>query len=384
MKIIIVGEAWGDRESMFQHPFVGPSGRELASMLFDAGIAPGIEARWPNELEMIGHWRMLERAYNIKLANVFNCQPEDNKVELFFDAKKADVCLDLSPLKPGKYLLKSMRHHYDELHDLVRAEKPNLVITVGVMPTWAMTGIHQIGGIRGTIVWNPVLKVKVLPTWHPAAILRQWSLRSIAIADLMKAKRESEYPEVRRTKRYILVDPTFDEMKEWLDQPATQFSVDIETGYALFSHTEIERMKKHQPQLVTLLSGLISMVGFARSPTEAMIIPFMARRESKINEEVVKTLNYWDDPKDEVKAWRLLQYALKLPIPKIFQNGVFDISRLMCAGMMTNMAREDTMLRHHSLFPELQKGLGFLGSLYGDEPAWKSMLKGGDTIKRDA
>jgi hypothetical protein len=33
------------------------------------------------------------------------------------------------------------------------------------------------------------------------------------------------------------------------------------------------------------------------------------------------------------------------------------------------------MLMHHSIMPEMQKGLGFLGSVYTDEPAWKLMRR---------
>ena len=31
------------------------------------------------------------------------------------------------------------------------------------------------------------------------------------------------------------------------------------------------------------------------------------------------------------------------------------------------------MLCHHALFPEMQKSLGFLGSIYTEIPAWKMM-----------
>jgi hypothetical protein len=49
-------------------------------------------------------------------------------------------------------------------------------------------------------------------------------------------------------------------------------------------------------------------------------------------------------------------------------------------------AAEDTMLLHHAIQPESLKGLGFLGSIYSDERAWKGMndRKGyKKTIKRD-
>ena len=33
------------------------------------------------------------------------------------------------------------------------------------------------------------------------------------------------------------------------------------------------------------------------------------------------------------------------------------------------------MLVHHALYPELNKGLGFLGSIYMNEPAWKHLRR---------
>ena len=41
------------------------------------------------------------------------------------------------------------------------------------------------------------------------------------------------------------------------------------------------------------------------------------------------------------------------------------------------------MLLHHSLFPELQKGLGFLGSIYTNEASWKLMRGQDDSNKKD-
>jgi hypothetical protein len=46
-------------------------------------------------------------------------------------------------------------------------------------------------------------------------------------------------------------------------------------------------------------------------------------------------------------------------------------------------AADDTMLLHHALFPEMLKGLGFLGSIYADTPEWKSIYAKGENLKRD-
>jgi hypothetical protein len=45
------------------------------------------------------------------------------------------------------------------------------------------------------------------------------------------------------------------------------------------------------------------------------------------------------------------------------------------AGIAAKKFCDDTMLLHHALQPEMQKGLGFLASVYTDELAWKFMHK---------
>ena len=72
-------------------------------------------------------------------------------------------------------------------------------------------------------------------------------------------------------------------------------------------------------------------------------------------------------------------------IPKLFQNGLYDIAFLWRAyGIRTMGAAEDTMLLSHALQPESLKGLGYLGSIYSDEKSWKHMRRKDETIKRDA
>lgn len=379
--ILIVGESWGDKEEMFQHPFIGPAGRELSNMLSDAGFCSKVQAQWPSEIDMIHFWKNLKEEKNIHLANVFNAHPEDNNVDLFFGAKTTEVCTDLMPVRAGKYLLKEHRHHYDALLELILTLKPDLIITVGATSTWAVAKAQKISEVRGTIIWSDDFNVKILPTYHPSAVLRNWSLRTIAVADLVKAWNESQFKEVRRTKRFVLINPTLEEIEDWINKPADIYSVDIETAYMLYSNAEKTWMAKNAPFMLGMLSRQISMVGIARTTTDALVIPIMERIPALNGEPA--TLNYWKTQQEEVRAWKLLQKAMRKQIPKLFQNGMFDIQRLLEAGVRVLMAREDTMILHHAILPEFSKGLGFLGSLYSSEPAWKQMGKLGDSLKKD-
>ncbi len=94
--------------------------------------------------------------------------------------------------------------------------------------------------------------------------------------------------------------------------------------------------------------------------------------------------SYWGDESHELRAWACVRALLESPIPKIFQNGLFDITYLSRLGFRPRNVKHDTMLLHHALFPEMQKGLGFLGSVYTNEAAWKLLRRRGhEELKRD-
>ena len=197
---------------------------------------------------------------------------------------------------------------------------------------------------------------KLLPTYHPSAVLRQWDNRPTVIADLMKAARESAYPEIRRPPREIWIEPSLSDISEFI---ATHIagcrllSVDIETS-----------------------GSRVTCIGFATSASVAIVIPFDDTRKA--------SGSYWPTREDEVKCWHLVRSVLSDgSIPKLFQNGSFDVSFLLRAyGIKTLGCAEDTMLLSHALQPEGLKGLGYLGSIYSSESAWKSMRVKNETIKR--
>ena len=376
IKILLVGEAWGEMEKKFSHALVGPSGVELARMLSEVGLAPKPHNKYPTEMDMIYHWGKL-KSLGIETANVFNDRPENNEIERFFDIEGDK---SLPPLKPGKYIRKDFMHHVYALWKLIEEKKPNLVLCMGNAACWAVLGKTGISEIRGSICLSDRLKVKALPIYHPAYILRVWGDRPATLADLMKAQRECEFPEIRRVERWITAHDhvrniriTLEEIRDWLQTPAQSFAVDIESGYALYTRAEISHMT---PQMRNIISSQISMVGFASSPNRALVIPLMDRN--------CPNLSYWPNENEEAQAWRVIVQALRTPIPKMFQNGMYDIGRFVAHGIMPKMCEDDTMLHHHALYPEQLKSLGFLGSIYSNEISWKQVYgKSHDSFKRD-
>lgn len=337
MRITIVGEAYGEVEEQLQMPFVGPSGYLLNTLLQDAGI----------------------EKTECYLTNVFNLRPKPTNAIENLCAPKREVNHSLPPLGSGKYIRDEYLGELDRLYSELIEQRPNLIIALGATAAWATLGATGISGCRGSIAsaLPQAGGFKVLPTYHPAALMREPALRAITIADLIKAERESHFPEIRRPYREIWIDPTLDDME--------RFNNDYIAG-AEFLSVDIETRGKY-----------ITCLGFAPSPSVGLVVPFEDPRQPNNV--------YWPTHQSEREAWFFVRRVLRGPQRKIFQNGLYDLRFLWERyGLTVANAGEDTMLMHHALQPELPKSLSFLGSIYTNESSWKLMRdKWTATIKKE-
>jgi uracil-DNA glycosylase len=339
-RLFLLGESWGEAEERERTAFVGPTGYLLDQMLKEAGI----------------------RRHECFLTNVFNLKPPGNKIAYLCGPKSESVygypSLGLKEATEGSYLRKEFRGELERLADELEEVNPNLVVAFGNTAAWALLGKTTISKLRGTVQLSThtISGYKVLPTYHPAAIFRQWSIRPIVVADLLKANRESQFSEIRRPERQIWIEPTLEDIYEFDEKylkPASIISVDIET-----------------------VGAIVTCIGFAPRPNLGIVIPWI------IPGRAGRT--YWSDTSTTRKVWKALRDILGFPTPKVFQNGLYDIAFLWRSlRLKVYGAEEDSMLLHHALQPESLKGLGFLGSIYTDEGAWKQMRERKTTIKRE-
>lgn len=324
-RIMIVGEAPGADEERDGLPFVGASGRLLNQMLARVGL---------DRTECF-------------ITNVIQTRPPANDIEKFCVSRKELPPNYLyPPVKKGKFLSPEFLPELPRLSREIREVNPNVIIAFGNLACWALISNTGIDTLRGAVApCTLVAGKKVLPSYHPAYVLRDWPVNNTVCLDLLKAKRESEFPEIRRPKRTVAIDPSLADIRLLISKTfknATHLAVDIET-------------KK----------DLITCVGFSASPEFALVIPFEDTRQLDGN--------YWRSYEEEIEAWRLVEELLMLPAVKIFQNGLYDMQFFFKMGLRIRNCCADTMLLHHSLYPEMPKGLGFLGSIYTDESAWKLM-----------
>jgi len=362
--LFLLGEAWGENESRTHAAFCGHSGLELLRMLQDAGqlqltsadrgfISDFYRRGDPQAINSI--WRL--HADEFYRTNVFNIHPPANRLEYFCGPKESRLP-GYPPLLPSKYVQARYQSELDRLGDEILAVDPNLIVALGNCALWALCGRTGVTKLRGTTceTTHLVSGFKLLPTYHPAAVLRQWELRPTTVIDLAKAGREMEFPEVRRPACEIWIEPTLEDINEFTERyiyGCSILSVDIETS-----------------------GSRITCIGFAPSQDRAIVIPF--------DDERTKGGNYWPDTAAECRAWRCVKDVLiNGSIPKLFQNGLYDIAFLWRAyGIGVMGATEDTMLLSHALQPESLKGLAYLGSIFTNHGPWKSERKV-ETIGRD-
>lgn len=339
-RILLLGEAPGETESERGIPFVGPSGQELRRMLKTIGVE-------------------LDEVYR---TNVFSRRPPGNDVAVGYGTSQGDGG-GLGPLtsNPRTFLAPEHAEHLARLQGEIRACNPNVIVALGNTACWALGLGLGINSLRGSVhLWTSPWgrAYKVLPTYHPAAILRQWDLRVVAIADLEKALVESETPDLQFDNSTLWLNPTWADLVEFGNDhlaTATVLATDVETK-----------------------RGQITCLSLCPGGHVSLCVPFWQTAGPG-------GPHYWD-AETEVRVWQWVRRWLEdQGIVKVMQNGMYDVQYFLAHGIRVRNATEDTMLLHHSLYCELQKGLGFLGSVYANVPSWKSMrtAKREELLKRD-
>ena len=148
-KILIVGEAWGKEEAKEGKPFVGLAGRVLDGILEEVGLV----------------------RQRIGITNIIHERPPNNDFSTYYEKVKGKI-------QPSQKL----RDAYQRLYQEIKEVKPNVIVALGREPLKALTDKDKISFWRGSVLDTD--HGKVIPTYHPAAVLRNWNYRPAVVCDL--------------------------------------------------------------------------------------------------------------------------------------------------------------------------------------------------------
>jgi DNA polymerase len=139
-ELMFIGEGPGRDEDEQGIPFVGRAGQLLTKMI--------------NAMQFTR-----EEVY---IANIVKCRPPDNRNPTDVEAEK---CLPY------------LNRQIDIIH-------PKVIVLLGAVPLKYLLGLTGITKIRGT--WYEYRGIKIMPTLHPAYLLRNPSAKKEAWEDLQK------------------------------------------------------------------------------------------------------------------------------------------------------------------------------------------------------
>jgi uracil-DNA glycosylase/DNA polymerase I-like protein with 3'-5' exonuclease and polymerase domains len=342
-RIMIVGEAPGEREVQEGRPFCGASGWELDKMLGEAGISRG----------------------ECFVTNLARYRPPNNDIDLWIrenskigkltkdDELKASHGIDVRKF----LLMRDMLVHpylvegYEMLKAEIKEVKPNVIIPVGNTSMWALTGRWGITNWRGSMLYaDHFPDRKVIPTIHPAAVLREWSWRASVVSDFRRAKRfinGEDYPDPGWK---FHIRPSFDQVipiLEWLFNR-------LESGEHLRLSFDLETRSSH-----------IACAGISWSLRDGICIPFMC---------VGDKMGYWTEEQEAEIVYLLCRIFTHRDVEVVGQNLLYDSQytwrwwHFVPAGVTRKL--QDTMIAQHSLFSDLPKKISFQASLYCDYYRW--------------
>lgn len=314
-KIVFIGEAPGAMEEIKGKAFIGPSGDFLNSLIREMGL----------------------RVEDCYFTNVARFKPEKNNIETFVKFIKKPI--EGRVQHEGAWVEPFILDHLNELHKELDLINPTVIVPLGNLALWATTGERGITKWRGSVMkskWGTVI-----PTFHPANIMRAYANLRLVKKDLTQIKRFAYNEKVIEPDFNFIVSPTFDRATKTLDWLLLQLN---EGKYEIACDLETRR-------------GHTACIGLAWSTLDAICIPWIDSRKPDNH--------YWNLDEEATLTWQCIKLLLHPNLVLLGQNFNYDNQYLEKSWGVTKTSK-DTMLRHHVCFPGTEKTLDNLSSIYRD------------------
>lgn len=312
-KVLLVGEALGEKEAEAGLPFQGPAGMVLNKALLRANL----------------------KREAFKIANVVWCRPPGNK------------------LAGQDYAQAAIDHCSQYLDAVIDDMRPKCIVALGAIALRRLIPDCPVGILeaRGYCQWSEKYKTYVIGTVHPSFIGRgntAWA--QVLIHDIQRGV-EVAKEGLPPLELDYLCDPEPAKVKQWIEAFEEYYAANPD----LYLSTDIETEGKDADEEALDLDGeegkeygAILRCGYSYKKGHALSIP-------------------WGGMYDQFHR-RLLASRCQ----KLFWNAPFDVPRILAAGCEIGGTISDGMDAWHVLNSDLNKGLGFVTPFfYHAFPMWK-------------
>lgn len=309
-KIAFVGLGPGQKEDGRGEVWVGPAGETARNWMLESGIDPKRDVYWLNATRCIG--------------------PKNT------EGKERDPTPE------------EVRNCRGFLIDELKWANPDLIVPAGGIALEALYNDAKFEGgkalpitrIRGSVLWQEELGMKMVPILHPASAFHVWSNEKYGRADLTKALRESKHPDqfddgLGRYTACLDVE-SVEQLADLVESEAGVLSLDTET-------TSLDWQ-----------TGNVLCVGVSWEPGTAYVVPLRGEGGKEM----------WSKA-DYKRIMAALRRIFEGDVPKIGQNVKFDQLFLKHdLDIHVKNITFDTMLAYHLFNEEKGHSLETLCNLY--------------------
>ena len=238
--------------------------------------------------------------------------------------------------------------YINDLGRELKALNLNCIIAFGNIALLALTNRVGITKWRGSVIESTLVPgLKVVPTFHPATFIPpkfNFLNKPLICEDLMRAKYESEFKELRRIGRSITIRPDFNQAINTLrhcyrvGRFGSIIAIDIE-----------------------VINGEVDCIGLGWSPTESICIPFRCSRGDYFTVE------------EELALLRGVAHIIQdESIAKAGANFIFDTQFLFHKyGINPRGKLHCTQIAQKIAYPDFPAGLAAVTTTYTDIPYYK-------------
>lgn len=313
-KIAIVGEQPGIQEIQRGKPFIGPAGRGLDECL-----------------------------------QIVRMQKQD--LYLTYVIKDLD-----KPLKyyinlnvQNKYTISPEGYQYiQELGEELKKLNPSLIISLGNIALIALCSRIGINKWRGSVIESTLIPgIKVIPTLSPETFVPpkfNFLNKPLICSDLELARHEYEFREIKKLKRKLVIKPTFEEAKSYLEYYYTMGL----TGQIIGIDIEV-------------INGELDCISFSSNRLRAISIPFKGPKGDYFPIE------------QEYQLMLLIAKIIQEPeIKKAGANFIFDTQFLLRKyNIIPKGTLHCTQIAQKISLPDYPAGLDFVTNTHTDLPYYK-------------
>lgn len=320
-KIMIVGEFPSEQDLMKGAPFAGATGTELKKMLSEAQI-------------------FKDSCFQTL---VVRTRVQGNNIDSLIASTKSRVTPAHVKFQ-GQWVTEQTMEGVKTLIAEINQVQPNVIIALGNLALWALTGELGITKWRGSeMACTLVPGFKVIPTIAPGMVNAQWKMRTLAVFDFKRVRREMTSRILHAVDYKFVLDANYTDTIDYLKSLYDNALQALAVGKSLRYSVDIETRAGH-----------IACLSIAKSKTEAICIPFM---------NVLKPEGHWTIEEETAIVYRIYQIFQASQI--VGQNFNYDAQYILRHWHFTAFYLvADTMLTHHSCFSNLEKNLSFLSSMY--------------------